>query len=459
MTEIIDGQIAGEYEETERAVLGTMLSYSRSQFIEELLTEAHRLRLRPEIFFAPEHCLIYGEILQLDEQGKKPRLHSIVEGLAKKEKLESAGGAEYIESLCACAQGITKFEDNVNKLKSRYARSGLFRIARHIYKNLFDSYSEEKADYRSIMENAVFELFNLSEKMSVCACEGSRELLRDSIEFIDKQLKEKKRITGVPSGFTELDLMTGGFQPSQYIVISGDSQAGKTSLALSMLEHIAVSCKTAAAFFTFETTGDVLMRRILALANNVDFQSVNNGTINVKDAERIYANSEKMIKNPFYVVDQPMNLVDIHTMSRKLKEFQNIKILFIDYLNLLRCENADAPNGGQLAKASKFIKLLARELKIPVVALFQTNRNSTAPDKLGGLGGIENDADTVIALTREKDAEKAKLHLVKHRNGKTGETEIDFLPWCMKFAPVKPDNVIYFNNTPYRKCPDATFGA
>ena len=269
-----------------------------------------------------------------------------------------------------------------------------------------------------------------------------------TLEVIETHIRNRDAYTGIPSGFTDLDNMTSGFQNSELIIIGARPSIGKTALALSMSQNIAVERKIPTGFFSLEMSCQQIGQRLLSQEARIPSQKLRSGMLKMDDLQRLQDAASRCYESPFYVVDSPnMKLLDLRAIARQMVLQYQVKIIFIDYLTLVTSENTTIPRHEQIAEISRSLKSLARELAIPVVALSQVKRDAegqrpTLAD-LRESGSIEQDADVVMFLHRDRrhetDQEErspvqdTELILSKQRNGPIGDIHIAYLPSYTKF--------------------------
>ena len=261
----------------------------------------------------------------------------------------------------------------------------------------------------------------------------------------------KKELVGIPSGLTDLDSMTYGFQKSEMIIIGARPSMGKTALVLSMIQHIAIEKRIPTAFFSFEMSNFQVMQRLLSQEARVSGDRIRTSSLKLEHFQRLQDAAERIHLAPLWIDDTSnMKLLELRSTARRLKAQNNVEIIFIDYIGLIQNEKSHLPRHEQIGEVSRSLKSLARELKIPIVVLSQVDRQSevnkpTLAD-LRDSGSIEQDADVIMFLHRDRvetngEWEKtltipAQLLLSKHRNGPTGTANITFIPRYAKFENV-----------------------
>ena len=281
-----------------------------------------------------------------------------------------------------------------------------------------------------------------------------KEIINDTINAVEEHYKNKSTFTGIPTGFAKLDTMTSGFQNSELIILGARPSIGKTAMALSMMEYIAVDQKIPCGFFSLEMSALMLGQRLLSQTARVPGGKLKSGMLRIEDFQKLQQAASRCYEAPLYIIDVPnMPLLDLKAMARRLVVNQGVKIIFIDYIGLISTDNPNTQVWEQVSEISKSLKALARELAIPIVALCQVSRDAEGEEptlnQLRGSGSIEQDADVVMFLHRErrKTAEQeenpvqdAKLIVAKQRNGPTGDVDILYLSSYTKFENKAQEN-------------------
>lgn len=286
------------------------------------------------------------------------------------------------------------------------------------------------------------------EKSNESACVYEvKDLLIETLDILEARY-DKDALTGIPSGIKRLDLITNGFQKQEMTILGSRPSIGKTAMALSMIQHIAVEKKIPCGFFSLEMSSKMINQRLLSQVSRVPGAKFCTGLFNMRNFKKLQDAASLIHKAPLYIVDQPnMKLLDLRAIARRLVAERDVKIIFIDYIGLIETENKDAPVYEQQSEVSKSLKALARELDIPIVGLCQLARSvegeQPSLSQLRDSGSIEQDADVVILLHRgrskkHKLTQNAKLIVAKHRNGVTGYMDIVYFPDYTKFE----DNAI-----------------
>jgi replicative DNA helicase len=421
-------------DEAERATLGALMISG------DAITTALQY-LRPDNFYSGANKRIYQAIIDLFNQGHRADILTVTEALRQTGELENSGGPAYVASLPDVVPSASNIGYYAQIVRDRSVRRTLFDIAGQIVADVFD----ETTDYRTILEQIQQKIFGLTENNQPRSYKTLKAIVPEVVKEIEEQVKSGNSLTGVPTGFGRLDDMTGGFQRSDFIVIGARPSVGKTALALSMASYISVKKKIPSAFFSLEMPDKALVRRMLAGESRIDAKRLKTGFLKNSEFPKIGEAAGLLYEAPFYVVDSPnMRLLDLRAQARRLRIQEKVEIIFIDYMTLVTPENTKLQTFDQFAEVSKSLKSLARELDIPIVVLSQLNRSikENEPDlsNIRASGAIEQDADVVIFLEREKGATKAKLNIAKQRNGETGKIDIVFLPQYTKFENLERED-------------------
>ena len=434
--------------EAEQATLGAMLLNWES--VNEVV-----LYIRASHFYDQRNQIIFDSLVHLSESNVKGDMLTLIDDLTKKGKLDAAGGVSYISSLTDMVPTSANIDYYANIVLDLAIRRNLIRISSEIKA---DSYDETR-DSRKILEEAEQKIFKLTDTNESSSIYNMKDIIPPTIELIDKRYKQKNSFSGIPSGITELDGYTSGFQDSEMIIIGARPAMGKTALALSMMQHIAVEQKIPCGFFSLEMSANQICQRLLSQISRIQSHKLRNGMLRLEDFTAIQNAAGLCYESPLYIVDTPnMKLLDLRTMARRMKALHDVKIIFIDYIGLITSENEDAPVYDQQSAISKSLKNLARELNIPIVVLCQVARsaegNEPGLNELRGSGSIEQDADMVIFIHGDRKGKKAdgegeggyspvqdrKLIIAKQRNGPIGDVPVLFIASYTKFENMSKDH-------------------
>ncbi len=399
--------------------------------------------LRPEKFYSLQNQKIFTAMLDLYNEGQQCDILSLKEKLREKGELEAAGGVAYISELTDKVPTSANVEYYAQIVKDQALRRTLIRSAADIISQSHN----ESVDSRTVLEEVQKKIFDLTDSTSTQTYRPIGELVNGVVDNIISLYRNKTSLTGIESGFTELDQMTTGFQPSEMIILGARPSIGKTAMALSMLQHIVVDKRIPAAFFSLEMSDKQVVQRLLVQESRIRADSLRTGFLSYDELTKLQIAAGRIYEAPLYIVDTPnMKLLDLRSVARRLKSKHDIQIIFIDYITLIGSENTAIPRHEQVAEISRSLKSLARELNIPVVVLSQVARSTEgkAPTlaELRESGSIEQDADVVMFLHRERTAEdknaliETELIVAKQRNGPTGIVKVMFIPYYTKFENI-----------------------
>ena len=431
--------------DAEQATLGAMLLDWNS--VDSVVTY-----LRADDFYSQQNQVIFDALMSLFTQGTSGDMLTLIDNLTKSGNLEKAGGMAYISSLTDHVPTSANIEYYAKIVLDCSTRRNLIKISAEVKA---DSYDETK-DSRQILEDAEQKIFRLADVNQSTQVFAMREIVPRTIEMIDIRYKNNTSYSGIPSGFTQLDNMTSGFQNSEMIIIGARPSMGKTALALSMMQYIAIEHKIPCGFFSLEMSAEQIGQRLLSQVARISGTKLRSGLLKLDDFKKLQDAAGECYDAPLFIVDTPnMKLLDLRAMARRMRVNQKVKIIFIDYIGLITSEHEDAPVFEQQSAISKSLKSLARELEIPIVVLCQVARsaehNEPSLAELRGSGSIEQDADMVIFIhgPRTKSAEEEdqnpgvldrKLIVAKQRNGPVGDVNLLFISSCTKFENKSRDD-------------------
>jgi replicative DNA helicase len=433
----IKDRVPPHSEEGEMATLGAMLLDS-----EAISTVIQYLR--QEDFYRGGHKKIFQAIINLSERGEAVDLITLTEELRSQGELASVGGAAYVSKLTSMVPTSANVAYYAKIVQDCSIRRKLARISSEIIAKAQD----ESTDSRLIIEEAERKIFDLTDSRHSSSYLSVKEIVPDTIALIEKLYHTKESYTGVPTGFTELDSLTSGFQPSEFIVLGARPSVGKTALALTMAANITIRYRLPVGFFTLEMSNKALVQRLVSIEARLDSQKLRTGLLKPSDFHNLTEAAGKIYEAPLFIEDTPgLRLLDLRAVARRMKSANDVAIIFVDYITLITSEDRDLPRHEQIAEISRSLKALARELDIPIVACSQVRRETegkrpTLAD-IRESGSIEQDADVVIFLHRQRrtdrDSEEdlaevdTDLVVAKQRNGPVGTVKLAFLPLYAKF--------------------------
>ncbi len=430
MTAAID-RIPPQNLEAEQAILGSlMVDRDLVPIVSEIVQKSD--------FYAPHHATVYDAITSLYERGEPVDKVSVSEELRRRKLLEDVGGGDFIGQLlntvptAASAEYYAKVVAEKSVLRSLITAGGrISNIAFEQPENV-----DEAVDH---CEQMIFEIGRRSSGGFTLV----RDLLKPAFERIDTLYHQRGTVTGVPSGFNRLDQFTTGFQPGELIIIAARPSMGKTSLCLNIAMNAAKGASKHVALFSLEMSNDQLVQRFLSMEAHIDAQSLRSGNIKDKEWGEITRAMGVLAEVPIFVDDSAaLTVSEVRSRSRRLAATTGLDLIIIDYLQLLRSTNARITNRVEIIdEICRNLKALAKELKVPVMALAQLNRSpESRNDKrpmlsdLRESGGIEQEADVVAFIYRDEyynpptpeNENIAEINIAKQRNGPTGLVQLRF---------------------------------
>src|SRR5450432_2129229 len=435
--------------EAERSILGAILldNFAYNQAAEHL---------RIEDFSLDSHRRIYGRMVELAESSRPIDLITLCEELDRTKELESIGDVGYVSSLLDGVPDRPSIEHYVKIVRDKSMLRGLIHAANAAISRAADQ-SDTAEEVLSDTEAAIFQL---SEKRIGRGFMGIQEIVRESFGSVDALLQRGQRITGLATHYTDLDEMTSGFQRSDLIIIAARPSMGKTAFAMNIAENAAIEDQKVVGMFSLEMSSEALLQRMLCSAARVDSHKFRTGSLWQEDTRKIAQALEKLTHAPIFIDDTPgISLSEMRAKARRLQQSQGgLDIVIVDYLQLMSGGGRRYENRTQEVSAiSRGLKGLAKELKVPVVALSQLSR---APESRGGdhrpqladlreSGSIEQDADVVAFIFREEVYKPnepelegvAEIIIAKQRNGPTGRVKLAFMKRSTRFESIAMDGM------------------
>lgn len=424
--------------EAEQSVLGAML------LDREAIVSACEL-IRPEDFYKDAHREIFEAMLELYEKGEPVDLVTLTEQLKQRNTLEAAGGVEYLTDLSSSVPTIANVSYYAKIVQEKAFLRKLIRICSEIMEKSYDA----KEDVSHIIDQAEKGIFDLSQKRSSRAFIPLKEVLVASFNKIEELYNTKGMLTGLPTGFTDIDNKTSGMQKSDLILVAARPSMGKTAFALNIAQYAALKAGASVAIFSLEMSKEQLVNRMICAEANIDSHKLRTGNLGEEDWPRLADAVARLAKANIYIDDTPgITVAEMRSKCRRLKTEKGLDLVLIDYLQLMQSSNRAESRQQEISEISRSLKALAREMDCPVLALSQLSRapemRSEHRPMLSDLresGAIEQDADVVMFLYRDEyyhpDTEKkgiAEVILAKQRNGPTGTVELVWMDKYTKFA-------------------------
>jgi replicative DNA helicase len=420
--------------DAEQSVLGGLMLDSRA--FDQVAD-----RLRDEDFYRNEHRLIYRAICRLVEQNKPIDVLTVSEALRELHELDQCGGEVYLFELAnntPSAANITAYADIV---RERSVLRLLIAAAGDIADNAFNAQGRSIVELLDAAERSVF---SISEQGS----RGSgpiniKDYLAKTMDRIDTLFHSNNPITGVPTGYHDFDNMTSGLQPSDLVIVAGRPSMGKTTFAMNIAENVAIKSRLPVLIFSMEMPGEAIVMRLLSSLCRIDQLRIRTGKLADEDWPRISSTVSMLSEAPFYIDDSPaLSPAEMRARARRLtKEHGQLGLIVVDYLQLMQVHGHSENRTAEISEISRSLKGLAKELKVPVVALSQLNRGlEQRADKrpvmsdLRESGAIEQDADVIVFIYRDEvynesspDKGTAEIIIAKQRNGPIGKTRLTFM--------------------------------
>jgi replicative DNA helicase len=426
--------------EAEQGVLGSMLLSPR-QAIAECVE-----KINEQYFYVPAHQTIYSVLVDLWNAGQAIDLITFTQVLRDRNLLESVGGAAFVTSLFTFVPTAANLEYYLEIVRDKYILREIISAATESVRRAY----EEQDEVNNLLDEVEQRIFAVGEDRFKGQLLSMKEQVMSTLESIEKLFENKGAITGVSTGFRDLDKLTSGLHASEMIVIAARPSMGKTALAMNIAEHAAIEMKLPVAIFSLEMSAQQLVQRMLCSRARVNLAKTRDGFLAEADFPKLTHAASKLAEAKLFIDDSAgLTILELRAKARRLKAQQDVRLIIVDYLQLLRSTSRRAQDNRQLeiSEISAGLKGLAKELKIPIIVVAQLNRNpeirtgsGKGVPRLADLresGSIEQDADLVGLLVREEyyadsDEErtelegKAELIIAKQRNGPIGQVKLTF---------------------------------
>jgi replicative DNA helicase len=423
--------------EAEQFVLGAVLLENES-----LATVIENLSA--EDFYRDAHNKIFSAMIDLYEKNEPIDLITLTEQLRKKELLDAVGGASYISQLVNLVPTAANAKYHSRIVKEKAILRNLINTSTEIITMSYDT----EQDVHELLDTAETKIFSISEKMVSRSYFHVRDVLKDTIDLVDKLYNKKELITGLPTGFIDLDEATTGFHPGDLIVIGARPGMGKTAFVLNLMTYIGIEEKVPIAFFSLEMTKEQIALRMVCAEAEVDSKAVRSGYHSKEDYRKLVNAAGRLAEAPIYIDDSFNSVLDIRAKARRLKAEHGLGLIVIDYLQLMSGVGTYTAREQVISDISRSLKALAKDLSLPVIVISQLNRSCEMRGDnkrpiiadLRESGAIEQDADTILFLYRDeyynRNTDKqgiAELNIAKQRNGPTKIIELTFVDRYTKF--------------------------
>jgi len=422
--------------EAERAVLGAILVDNEAIYrVMELLD--------PSSFYQPSHRLIFSNMLELSERGQAIDIVTLTDRLRSGGNMDQAGGPDYIPSLADEVPTSAGVSNYARIIKEKAVLRRLIETATEIVQDCFDT----PGDVDQLLDEAERRMFAVSEQRIQSGFLSMRDIVKSSFKTIEALYEKKGSITGVATGFKDIDNLTSGFQSSDLVIIAGRPSMGKTALALNIAQNAALSHQKNVAVFSLEMAKEQLVMRMLCSEARVNAHSLRSGFLGQTDWPKLTTAAGRLADATIFIDDSPaITTMEMRAKTRRMKADRGLDLIIVDYLQLMSGRSSRNDNREQeISEISRSLKALAKELSVPVVALSQLNRAvENRHDKrpvladLRESGAIEQDADVIIFIYRDEVYNKdsmekgiAEIIIGKQRNGPVG---IRKLTWLDKYT-------------------------
>ncbi|MER3422939.1 MAG: replicative DNA helicase [Nitrospiraceae bacterium] len=432
--------------EAEQSVLGAILLDNASMAkAMEILTE--------DDFYRTAHRKIYTAMLDLSEHGEVIDQITLTEHLKIKGELESVGGSAYLAELVQVVPTAANIKYHCRIVRDKALLRGLISTSTEVISRGYDG----TASVDDLLDYAERSVFSLAQGKLGRSFSRLKDIIKESLDLVDTLHKRGKAVTGVPTGFHDLDELTAGLQPSDLVVIAGRPSMGKTSLALGIAQHAAIKHNQKVGIFSLEMSKEQLVLRMLSSEASVDSHRLRIGKLQKEDWWRLAEAAGRLEQAPIFIDDTgALTVQQMRGKARRLKAENGLDLLVVDYLQLMQGRSDAESRQQEISDISRSLKALAKELSVPVVALSQLSRavESRKPPipmlaDLRESGAIEQDADVVVFIYRDEvynpDSEEkgiAQIMVKKHRNGPTGDVKLTFLDKFAKFGDFSDREVV-----------------
>jgi len=396
--------------------------------------------LTPDDFYRDAHRKIYHALINLSERDEPADLITLTNELRKIDQLDSVGGASYLTSLIDSVPTAANIEYYAKIVKEKAILRKLIQTSTEIITHSY----EDRGDVEGFLDEAERAIFEISEKRVKPSFYSIRDIVKESFKTIERLFQKKEAVTGVPSGFKELDRMTAGFQPSDLIIVAGRPSMGKTAFCLNVAQYAAIENRIPVAVFSLEMSKEQLVIRMLCSEAHVEGTRLRTGFLTESDWPKLTIAAGNLSDAPIFIDDSAaLSILELRAKARRLNAEHGLGMIMIDYLQLMRGRTRVESRQQEISEISRSLKALAKELNVPVIAVSQLSRKTEERrdfrpqlSDLRESGAIEQDADVILFLYRDElynrsednpNRGKAEVIIGKQRNGPIGKIELAFL--------------------------------
>ncbi len=444
MTDLVLERPLPQNLDAERSVLGAILldNHTLNTAVE---------KLKPEDFFLDQHRRVYQQMIALAESQQAIDLVTLSDELHRRGELEAAGGAAYLAQLVDGVPRVANVEHYARIVKEKALLRGLIYSTHVIQQQALEA--EEDAD--TILDRAESSIFQLAEERVRAGFIGVKELVRQNFERLERIFTEGKRITGLSTGYRQLDNLTSGLQPSELLILAGRPSMGKTALALNVAENVALRDEGPVAIFSLEMSKESLLLRLLASQARIDAHKFRTGHLARDDWRKMTESLARLAEAPLWIDDSgSATVMEMGAKARRLKRDKGLSLVIMDYLQLVAARGRFSNRNEEVTSITRGLKALAKELKVPVLVLSQLTRAPEREERRPQLadlresGAIEQDADVVLFIHRAnvykegatlEERDETKVIVAKQRNGPTADVNFVFLHSYTRFEEAAPN--------------------
>ena len=435
--------------DAERSILGAIL-------LDNNALNAAIETLKPEDFFLDQHRRVFVQMISLGEHQQGIDLVTLTEELHRHGELEASGGAPYLASLVDGVPKVTNVQHYARIVKEKAVLRNLIHATHNIQQKAFEG--DDGAD--AILDNAESTIFAIAEDRVRAGLISAKEIVRDNFERLEKIFREGKSVTGIPTGYAELDKLTSGLQPSELVILAARPSQGKTALALNLMENISIRGGHPVAMFSLEMSKESLLQRLVASVAQIDAHKFRTGHLSRQDWSRMTEALGTISSAPLWIDDSgSISVLEIGAKARRLKRDKGLSMLVVDYLQLITARGRFGNRQEEVSSISRGLKGLAKELQIPVLVLSQLTRAPERDERgpqladLRESGAIEQDADVVMFIYRPhffkqgatpEEREETELRIAKQRNGPVDSVKFVFRSRFTRFEEAAPDEFSQF---------------
>ncbi|MFR6290108.1 MAG: replicative DNA helicase [Peptococcaceae bacterium] len=438
MAEFTNDKMLPQSLEAEQAVLAAMFN-DRDAILEVIPL------LKESDFYRHDHGVLFATMRKMNEQNIPVDLVTITAQLDKDGNLEKAGGITYVAQIANSLGSASNIVHYAGIVKEKAVLRDLISIASNISNRSYDDTEETE----KILDDAERMVLEISQKRARSGLTPISEVIDDTLSQLEILSQKKEGLTGLTSGFIDLDRITSGWQKSDFIILAARPAMGKTAFALNMAQNAAIATHEPVAIFSLEMSKEQLVNRMVSSMAEIDQQTLRNGRIYGDDWVQLVNAIAPLAEAPVYIDDTPaISVREVRAKARRLKTERGLSLVIIDYLQLMGSTGRIESRQQEVSQISRSLKALARELDIPIIALSQLSRSvEQGQEKKPSLshlresGSLEQDADIVMFIYRDEyyneDSEKkgqAEIIIAKHRNGATGSVDLSFRKEFTKFG-------------------------